>query len=132
MWTFLLSPSPRIYIHINRIPLDEIPLEPTESTLSWLNSRFEQKDALIAQHFGLNRENGSDSAQSDNVDMAPTHDVLRCGVVSKLPLMHTLPSAFVLTSFTLILLSTRIGRMTYLSSVIGGSAITVLYNKIVF
>jgi len=127
MWKFLLSPSPRIYLHVSRIPLNEIPVESEKATLSWLHSRFELKDNLISQHFGLN--NIEDDSEATSL---LTHDVLRGGILSTLPLRRTLPSALFLTSFTVLLLTTQTGRMAYFTSLVGGSVLTVLYSKIFF
>ena len=126
MWRFLLTPSPRIYIHLARIPTSEIPLNPQAFTQTWLHSRFQQKDLMLSRYF----QNSAPALAELESESNP--DVLRSGVLSKLPLSETLPSAFFLTSATIILLSTRKGRLVYLSSVVGGSILTVLYSKFMF
>ena len=126
MWKFLLSPSPRIYINLERIPISDVP-DTMDQTMTWLHSRFELKDVLIARHFELQQE----VVKNELIERLPMHDVLRFGAVSKLPLMRTLPSAFFLTSLTVLLL-TKEGRLAYFASLFGGSACTVLYSKFFF
>ena len=141
MWKFLLSPAPRIYLRFDRIPLTNIPRNPPESTLSWLHSRFERKDALITRHFEIPQEIATKndlvriatSKRDDNeTQLIAEEEDFKNGSLSTLSLSKTLPSTLFLTGLTAGLLASSYGRYVYFSSLLGGSVFTIAYSKAFF
>ncbi|KAH9504622.1 1-acyl-sn-glycerol-3-phosphate acyltransferase epsilon [Bulinus truncatus] len=55
MQDFLMGFSPRVHIHVSKVPINEIPIE-TEKLKQWLYSRYQMKDRLLETFYSAESE----------------------------------------------------------------------------
>ncbi|KAK3786168.1 hypothetical protein RRG08_026884 [Elysia crispata] len=98
MQDFLLGKSPKVHIHINKIPIDTVPSGSSELK-QWLYERFQAKDRLLTQYYECKSEG---EARFPGVR-----------VVKPLPLTSLIPSVLFWSGvFTLCHIS-RVDRVMY-------------------
>lgn len=117
MWKFLISSQPTINIHIDRIPISNVPHFTSQyHTLQWLHQRYQLKDEIISKHYGIN-------VDTNHVDTTDAR-------ISVPQLLPNLSCAVLWVGSTAYLLSNDRGRQVYLTSLMGGSLLGMLYAKL--
>ncbi|XP_059157781.1 1-acyl-sn-glycerol-3-phosphate acyltransferase epsilon-like [Physella acuta] len=115
MQDFLMGSSPRVHIHINRIPISEVPVE-KEELKSWLYSRFQLKDRLLEEFY---------SAESESEARFPG-----VRIIKPLSMYSLLPSVLLWSGTFAAFNSFRTGQQGYWSVGLGLACIGIFWMAV--
>nr|CAB3220648.1 1-acyl-sn-glycerol-3-phosphate acyltransferase epsilon-like [Phallusia mammillata] len=131
MWAFLNSDSPKVHIHFERIPIENIPTSSQRATMRWLHHRYAMKDQAICRHFGIEYPTEqSPSIAGVVTQMDINENQLADEKPSHLPISQTLPSAAFYTGTLMGVTCHPVGRMGYGCVLLGGSLLGMGYAKL--